>query len=149
MRQQLRADLIRDEGWRRHVYLDSLGYATIGFGFLVDERRGSGLPKQIADAWLDHLIDRKATLLRQRWPAFDEQPEDVQRALLNMSYQLGVGGLLNFRNMLAALEAGDRQEAARQALDSRWARQTPARAQRVAALIANSQPPTTPQRDSA
>ena len=135
MRQQLRADLIRDEGWRAHAYQDTEGFWTIGYGFLVDSRRGNGLPKHIADQWLDYLIREKIALLRSRWPAFDEQPEEVQRAIGNMVYQLGVGGVMGFRRMLAALEDGDRKEAARQALDSRWARQTPNRAHRVASLI--------------
>ena len=134
-RQKVRADLIRDEGWRSDVYQDTLGFWTIGYGFLVDARRGGGLPQHIADAWLDDLIAQTAHLLRSRWPAFDDQPEEVQRALTNMAYQLGVSGLLNFRRMLTALEQNDRAEAARQALDSRWAEQTPNRAARVAAML--------------
>jgi len=63
------------------------------------------------------------------------QPPDVRRALLNMAYQLGVSGLLNFSKMLTALQAGDREEAAREALDSLWAKQTPNRARRVALLL--------------
>jgi lysozyme len=138
MRQQLRADLIRDEGWRPHVYQDTLGFWTIGYGFLVDATKGGGLPQDVADFWLDRVIAETITLLRHRWPAFDSQPEDVQRATANMAYQLGVAGLMNFRKMLAALERGDRVEAARQALDSRWAIQTPNRARRIVALIRGS-----------
>jgi lysozyme len=135
---KLREELIRDEGWRAHAYKDSLGFDTIGFGFLVDERRGHGLPKRIADMWLDHLIAGVVTQLDHRLPWWRGQPDDVQRALVNMAYQLGIAGLLNFRKMLAALQAGNRAEAARQALDSRWAVQTPNRAARVAAQIAGN-----------
>lgn len=133
--QQIREELIRDEGWRPHVYDDTLGFQTIGYGFLVDARRGAGLPRHIADAWLDWLIVETGKALDARIPWWRHQPEDVQRALVNMAYQLGVSGLLNFRKMLSALQVGDRAEAARQALDSRWARQTPNRANRVAAMI--------------
>jgi lysozyme len=52
-----------------------------------------------------------------------------------MAYQLGPSGVVAFKKMLAALEAGDRIAAAEAALDSKWATQTPNRAQRVAALI--------------
>lgn len=133
--QQIREDLERDEGWVPHVYEDHLGFQTIGYGFLVDPRRGGGLPKHIADRWMDHLLVQIGNALDARIPWWRRQPEGVQRALVNMAYQLGVNGLLNFRKMLAALERGDRAEAARQALDSRWARQTPNRANRVAAWI--------------
>jgi lysozyme len=64
-----------------------------------------------------------------------DQPADVQRALANMVYQLGVRGLLGFRNMLSALRAGDRLAAADHCLDSEYARQTPERALRVAHLL--------------
>lgn len=139
MIEQLAADLKKDEGWREHAYQDHLGYWTIGYGFLIDQRRGGKLPKAVAEYWLEYLIEERIKALCERLPWFVDMPDDVQRALLNMSYQLGINGLLNFRKMLAALERCDRHEAARQALDSTWARQTPARAKRMAALIRGSQ----------
>lgn len=128
-------DLKRDEGWVPHAYQDHLGYWTIGIGFLIDVRKGGALPMPVAEHWLAYLLDRIEEQLDARLPWWREQPDDVQRALLNMAYQLGVNGLLNFKRALAALKAGDRAGAAREALDSTWAKQTPARAARVAALI--------------
>jgi lysozyme len=52
-----------------------------------------------------------------------------------MCFNLGMPRLRQFRNMLAALEAGDFETAAREALDSRWAGQVGARAERIAAQI--------------
>jgi lysozyme len=132
---ELLADLRRDEGWRDHVYKDSLGFDTIGYGFLVDERKGVGLPKPVAEFWLRYAVNERLAEFRKLWPHFDAQPQDVQRALGNMVYQLGPAGVLAFKKMLAALEVGDRIAAVEAALDSKWATQTPARAQRVAALI--------------
>jgi len=54
-----------------------------------------------------------------------------------MGFQLGVRGLLNFRRMWTALEQKDYAMAAEEALDSRWAEQTPNRAAEVAAWIAD------------
>lgn len=135
MIEQIAADLRRDEGWRPNVYLDSEGFETIGYGFLVDEHRGGGMPRDVGEYWLRRNVERVVGELSRRWSHFSRQPDDVQRALVNMGYQLGVSGLLGFSKMLAALEAGDRGTAAREALDSRWAAQTPQRAQRVAAMI--------------
>lgn len=132
---QLIADLKRDEGFVSHAYKDSLGYLTIGYGFLIDQSRGGGIPEDIARIWLLALVAHKLEDLAQAWPPFVQQPEQVRRALANMAYQLGVPGLMRFKKMLAALEREDRAEAAREALDSRWARQTPNRAARVAKLI--------------
>jgi lysozyme len=64
-----------------------------------------------------------------------DQPEEIQRALGNMAYQLGISGLLKFSKMLEALKNGQRELASIEALDSSWAKQTPARAKRVAKLI--------------
>lgn len=135
MLDRLIEELKADEGWRAHAYDDHLGFKTIGYGFLVDERRGGGLPEGIADIWMAYLVNQKRGELARRIPWFLDQPDDVQCALLNMAYQLGVNGVLNFKRMIAALERGDRREAAREALDSTWSTQTPQRARRVAALI--------------
>lgn len=133
------ADALKaEEGWRPHVYPDSLGWATIGYGFLVDSRRGEGLPKEVAEYWLSYLVDEIRGELVGKWPPFLSQPADVRDALVLMSYQLGVDGVLGFKNMLSALEAGDRQGAAEHALESKWHEQTPERAQRVASIIRGS-----------
>lgn len=126
------------EGWRSCVYRDHLGYWTIGYGFMVDERRGGGMPRAIGDYWLRHAIDGVLRELAERWPKFAEQPEHVRIAVAAMAYQLGVGGVLGFRAMLGALEHGRIDAACTHALDSLWARQTPARARRVVAMMRGS-----------
>jgi lysozyme len=138
MSDELLADLRSDEGWRPSAYLDHLGYVTIGYGFLIDAKKGGELPKSVAEVWLRHAVNERLEQLERRWSAYSKQPEDVQRALGNMVYQMGVDGVLGFRTMLAALAVGDRARAAEAALESRWAKQTPERAQRVVALIRGS-----------
>ena len=135
MSDELLADLRRDEGWRPCAYPDHLGYLTIGYGFLIDPDRSGGIPRPVAEFWLRYAVNEKLGDLRKKWPAFDSQPAEVQRALGNMAYQLGVGRLLQFQKMLDALSVANRSLAAEEALDSTWAKQTPSRAQRVAALI--------------
>ena len=132
------ADLKSDEGWREHAYRDHLGYWTIGYGFLIDERRRGRIPYQVADYWLDWEIDRIWERLSEVLPWFDDLPEQVQRALVNMGYQLGVSGLLRFRRTLWLLEQGDWADAADEALRSKWAEQTPNRAKRVTDWIRNA-----------
>lgn len=132
---KLIGDLKSDEGWRASAYRDHLDFLTIGYGFLIDERRGGVLPESIAEAWLLHATVLRWNQLLNLHPWLQSQPDDVQRALGNMAYQLGVAGVGKFKKMLSALEANDRQTAAREALDSRWAHQTPERAKRVATLI--------------
>jgi lysozyme len=135
MIEQLKQDLLRDEGVVKYVYVDSLGYWSIGAGFLVDQRKGGGLRDEEIDFILDNRIRLVVEELSTRWPPFQACPEPVQRALCNAAYQLGVGGLLRFQKALAAIEAGDYEEGADEMLRSRYAVQTPARAARVSALI--------------
>lgn len=141
------AELDAEEGWRAAVYDDATGqpitkgtlvqgYPTIGFGFCVDAFRGEPMPKEVGDLWQRMLVAQRIAALTVRWPPFVEQPDDVKRALIGMSYQMGVEGVMGFGDMIAALERGDRDAAATEALDSHWAHdQTHARAQRMATLI--------------
>jgi lysozyme len=130
------ADKLRsEEGFKPYAYQDTLGYWTVGYGFLIDPNKGDGLPKEVADFWLDFLIEKIDNAIRIKWTSYISQPKDVQDALVEMAYQLGIDGLLEFKLMLMALERGDRETAADNALDSRWHAQTPARCERVAAII--------------
>lgn len=130
-------DLKGDEGWSPYAYHDTHDppLLTIGYGFLVDKRKGVGMPVEIGEAWLRLAATERWDELVRRLPWLTAQPDDVQRALGNMAYQLGVRGVLGFSLMLSALERGDRETAATNALDSTWHTQTPARAERVADLI--------------
>lgn len=135
---QLRDDLIRHEGRVLHAYHDSLGYWTIGVGHCIDKRRGGGLPEHIVDALLEHDIEVATRAAVAAVPDLVYHPEPVRRALVEMAFQLGRDGLLGFRRMRAALADKDYRSAALQALESRWARQTPQRAREIAALIVSA-----------
>ena len=132
---QIANDLKSDEGWVPHAYQDHLGFWTIGYGFLIDERKGGQIPEHIGEDWLRWEVADRFDALHEELPWLHSQPESVIRALVNMTYQLGLSGVLRFKKMLSALEEGDREKAAEEALDSRWAEQTPNRAHRVASWI--------------
>ena len=62
---------------------------------------------------------------------WDELPQEMQHVLVNMAFQMGQRGLSNFKNMKAAIEEQDFAKAAVEMMDSRWASQTPERAERL------------------
>lgn len=133
-------DTIRkDEGWSAFVYDDTLGYQTIGYGFLVDQRKSGGIPREVGEFWLRYNVDGVINDLRRRIPHFVIMPEDIQHALVNMAYQLGTNGLLSFKKMLSAIQNKNYELAAYEALNSKWATQTPNRAERVANMIRNAE----------
>lgn len=135
IRSKLIEELKRDEGVILHEYKDHLGYSTLGIGRLIDQRKGGGISMSEAEYLLSNDIDRIEKELDGKIPWWRMTNEDQQRALCNMAFQLGIGGLLKFRSMLQALNDGDGARAAEHALDSLWASQTPARAKRIAELL--------------
>ena len=137
MRALVRADLIREEGFRASAYTDSEGYWTIGIGKLIDARLGGGITEIEAAGLLNNDLDRIDAELDKALPWWRTQPDNVQRALSQMCYQLGLTRLLGFKKMLEALEIGDYELAKIEGLDSQWAKQTPDRAKRVTALFTN------------
>jgi len=132
----IKEQLKRHEGCVLHAYEDHLGYTTIGYGRLIDERRGGGISQAEAEALLSNDIARVVGLIESEIDNLHTLPERVQHALINMGFQLGVTGLMAFTKMLAALKANDWELAAEEALNSRWAEQTPRRAHEIAKMIA-------------
>lgn len=133
MRQELKRQLIGDEDKRKHVYQDHLGFWTIGIGRLVDKRKpGSGLRDSEMEFMLNNDIDDRIDQLTRRLPWFQNLDDVRKGVLINMSFQMGVDGLLGFKNTLAMVERGDYEAAAAGMLNSLWARQTPQRAKRMA-----------------
>ena len=125
--------LKRDEGICEHAYTDSLGYITIGCGRLIDARKtGSGLRPAEIDYLLNNDIEDRIFDLTQRLTWFPQLDDARRGVIVNMAYQLGLQGLMGFQSMLAAAARGDWPAASAAMLDSKWALQTPARAQRLA-----------------
>lgn len=136
--ENIRKRLIEDEDIVLHAYEDHLGYLTIGVGRLIDKRRGGGISREEAMMLLDNDIAARVSQL-DGVEGFSSFPEPVQEALVNMCFQLGFSGLLLFKKMWAKLRNGDWSGAADEALDSRWAKQTPNRANRIADLIRSAE----------
>lgn len=128
----LAQDLIRDEGLRLKPYFDSLGIETLGIGRNL---RDVGITEDEARYLLKNDILRVAAQLDANVSWWRGRPDHVQRAIANMCFQLGIRGLMGFKNMLSCLQAGDYAGATREALDSTWAQQTPNRAAHVTALF--------------
>lgn len=128
-RTKMADDLIRDEGLKLKPYKCTAGKTTIGVGRNLDD---VGISEHEARYLLDLDISRVTHDLDRDCPWWVKLNEARARALVNMAFNLGIAGLLKFRNMLAALAEGRWDDAADAALDSLWARQVGQRAQRIA-----------------
>jgi lysozyme len=109
-----------------------LGFWTIGVGRLIDKRKGGGISKDESDYLLTNDINSRLADLNAKLPWFNTLNDPRKAVLLNMSFQLGMAGLLNFRNTLNKIQDGDFGGAADNMLKSKWAEQTPKRAQEMA-----------------
>ncbi|MDY6550764.1 MAG: glycoside hydrolase family protein [Acinetobacter sp.] len=131
----MKGNLIRslrgEEGEVLTEYKDHLGYSTIGVGRLIDKRKGGGITKEESAYLLNNDIDKIVEQLDKRiswWETLDEARRGV---LVNMAFQMGVDGLLGFKNTLNMIQSGRYSDAAKGMLNSLWAKQTPARAKRM------------------
>ena len=120
------------EGFVEHVYDDSLGIPTIGYGFAIKDL-------VLEEDLCDEILLRKLHILGRsvmgKFPFFDSLPSDCKDVLMEMCYQLGVTGVSKFKKALKAMEDGDWEKAADEMLDSKWAKQTPRRAKEMSDII--------------
>jgi len=124
--------LTRDEGLRLHPYTDTAGKLTIGIGRnLTDD----GISEPEAELLLSNDIAVASSRLEEAFP-WTSGLDDVRRAaLINMTFNMGVGGLAEFKLFLAAAQVGNWTEARNQMLDSAWATEVGPRAVRLAIQI--------------
>jgi lysozyme len=130
---ELERQLTRDEGVRRVVYADRGGVPTIGIGHNL---RARPLSDRAIRAIFEDDVAATAGELFARLPWVAALSEPRRGAFLNLAFNLGVGGLLGFPRLLVAAQGGRWDDAARELLDSAYARQVGERAVRLAQQLA-------------
>lgn len=128
----LEREVASDEGFMPIPYRCTSGKLSIGYGTNIQD----GITKEEALLLMRHRLGKVVAALESRLPFWSKLTDERRRVLANMGYQLGILGLMRFKRMLAALERGDYEAAAREMLDSKWARQdSPGRAQELAEML--------------
>ena len=135
---KLKEEIKTDEGVIYEVYLDHLGYKTCGVGHLcraTDPENKLEVGDPISVERVDVLFaeDLETTIdeCKLLYNNFDGLPEEVQRIIANMLFNMGGPRLSRFHKMKKAVDNGDWIEASVQMKDSLWARQVPNRADRL------------------
>ena len=130
---RIKAQLVRHEGLRLKPYRCTAGKLTIGYGRNLDDR---GISRKEAYAMLDRDIrDCEQWLIDKIPDIYNNLDEVRQSVLLNMCFNLGIKGLLSFKNTLRFIATGDWERAANGMLASKWAKQVGMRAIELSELM--------------
>jgi lysozyme len=127
--------LRRDEGVRSNPYKDSRGILTVGVGHNLESNPLPNEQYPLSDARIDEILTsdvaRITGKLIAKLPWVNSLDDSRKGVLINMSFNMGVGGLLAFKHTLAAVQSGDYAGAANGMQSSAWYTQVGARAQRL------------------
>jgi lysozyme len=119
------------EGYSKMPYIDTAGKLTIGWGRNLQDH---GVSPDEAELMFQNDLKR-ATKDLEQFSWYLNAPDNVKKALINMSFNLGLRHLLSFKKMIAALINKNYTNAALEALDSKWAKQESARAKDVVVMM--------------
>ena len=128
----------KHEGFRNIVYLDSLGKATIGYGHLITKADNFIQGKEYSKEELDALFEKDFDIACDQAMSLIGDfniCEDAIGVVIEMVFQLGIGGVSKFKNMLEALKESDYANAAIHILASNWHKQTPTRCEELAEIL--------------
>ena len=130
----------KHEGYRNKVYLDTLGKRTVGVGHLCvedfwedDKEYEEKFLMTILEHDLSSAIKGANDLMAEN--GCMDMNEKAHEIIIEMVFQLGKTGVSKFKNMWKALSGLDYSTAATEMLDSRWAKQTPNRANGMADIM--------------
>lgn len=115
------------------VYKDSRGNNTLAYGTLVDFP--GGLTEVEARYLLQNRLSTAGAEAKQSFPGFENLDSDRQGVIVEMVFQLGMSGVLEFKELIAAIAVNDFETAADQMLDSAWDKETPSRVVELAAIM--------------
>tara|TARA_R100000458_G_C8119972_1_gene139276 strand:+ start:94 stop:525 length:432 start_codon:yes stop_codon:yes gene_type:complete len=130
MKAELMQRIKEHEGYRLDPYHCTEGFLTGGYGHKI--LQGEEVPTT-KEGW-DNLFEKD---FNKAWDSMErlcaehglDIPNKAKGILCEMIFQMGFAGVSKFKMMIAALQQNNFIEAGRQMLDSRWAKQTPNRAQ--------------------
>jgi lysozyme len=132
------------EGFRDTVYEDSLGKATIGYGHLVTYKDKFEPNKKYPTEMLDELFEDDFQEAVNNADYFCKSNaliinDEAKQVIIEMVFQLGIGNVNKFQNMIKALQEQDYKTAGDEMINSRWYKQTKSRCQKLADIMRKSE----------
>lgn len=128
--------LKRDEGDEPSLYyLNEIPHIGVGHNL----KDGPPLSQLVRNMILNDDVEVVTAELRRRVVGWVALNDVRQAALISIAFQTGVGGLMQFKNMLLALADGAYDSAALELLDSQLAKQNVRRTQTLAKMLASGE----------
>ena len=142
--EKLREELEIDEGCKYEIYLDHLGYPTFGIGHLItdndpesDWEVGASIDTVRVHEAFESDIEGVLSDCSKLYSDFGDLPEEAQRVIANMMFNMGLTRLSKFKGMKRGVDSRNWNQAADEMVDSRWYRQVTNRADRLVERMRN------------
>jgi len=120
------------EGMKLKPYKCTAGKLTIGIGRNLED---VGISEDEANMLLRHDIQEATRQLLHAFPWMGDFNDARISAMINFTFNVGIGTVKKFENTLSYMQSGDWDKAADEMMDSRWARQVGNRAVEVTEQI--------------
>lgn len=138
----LKEEIKSHEGFVNKIYKDHLGFPTIFFGHLItpedNYEEDKEYPKEMGEKVFE-LDFQKALTSTENLIGSRPVNHTAKEVLIEMVYQMGVGGVSKFKKMWKALGEGNYKTASEEMLSSRWANQTPHRCSKMSKKMLQSE----------
>ena len=142
--EKLREELEIDEGCKYEIYLDHLGYPTFGIGHLITDddpeygwEVGASIDTVRVYETFEQDIEGVLSDCSKLYSDFGDLPEEAQRVIANMMFNMGRTRLSKFKGMKRGVDSRNWNQAADEMVDSRWYRQVTNRANRLVERMRN------------
>jgi len=123
----------KHEGLRLLPYICPPGKLTIGYGRNLED---VGITTMEAELLLQHDIVRIEKEAKEIFKKVWDELDDTRKAVIvDMLYNLGSSRFIKFKKFIAAVKKKDFDTAAKEMLDSLWAKQVKSRATELAELM--------------
>ena len=115
--------------------VDDIAAALRGSGRCLEAGPGYGIDEEEAEYLLRRDSERMAASCEKAFSYWHNVSANIRETVIMLCFQMGVAGFQKFRNTNRYIDEGDFEAAADELLDSKFAQQTPARAERMAARL--------------
>jgi lysozyme len=130
--ESVKEQLRRHEGLKLKMYKCPAGYWTIGYGHNIEVE---GISQKIANILLEDKVNYIASTLSGIISCWDKLNQARRDALINMAFNMGIAGLLKWKNTLKAMKDERWEDAYNLIISSLWHGQVGKRAEEIAKQI--------------